>query len=74
MIKKVVRIRCDECLKEFKRDDYVTVLTPRMEYKNGGVIEHVCRNCYNKDCLGLDHVERSAESMTKEWKEANGEG
>ncbi len=73
MIKKVVRIRCDECLQEFKKNDYVTVLTPRMEYPNGGLIEHVCRNCYNKDCVGLEHVERTAESLTKEWKEKNGE-
>lgn len=71
MIKAVVRIRCDECFKEFERTDYVTVLTPHMEYANGGVIEHVCRNCYNKDCIGLEHVERTAESLTKEWKESN---
>ncbi len=70
MIKKVVRIRCDECFKEFQRGDYVTVLTPRMEYPNG-IIEHVCRNCYNKDCIGLACVERTAESLTREWKETN---
>lgn len=73
MIKRVVRIRCDECFKEFRRDDYVTVLTPRMEYPNGGLIEHVCRNCYNKDCVGLPHVERKAEELTKEWKVDNDE-
>lgn len=73
MIKRVVRIRCDECLQEFKKNDYVTVLKPKMVYANGGVIEHVCRNCYNKDCVGLEHVERTAESLTREWKEQNEE-
>lgn len=73
MIKEVVRIRCDECFTEFKRNDYVTVLTPRMEYEKG-TIEHVCRNCYNKDCIGLEHVEKTAEALTKEWKEAKQKG
>lgn len=72
MIKKVVRIRCDECFNEFQRGDYVTVLTPRMEY-DSGVIEHVCRNCYNKDCIGLGYVERTAEVLTREWKNTTGE-
>lgn len=72
MIKTVVRIRCDECMKEFKRNDYVTVLTPSMKYRNEGVIEHICRNCYNRDCIGLEHIEITAEALTKEWKEKNG--
>ncbi len=72
MIKKVIRIRCDECFVEFKRADYVTVLTPRLEYPTG-LIEHICRNCYNKGYLGHDNVERTAESLTKEWKEISSE-
>lgn len=69
MIKKVVRIRCDECFLEFKRHDFVTVLTPKLEYPNGADVEHVCRNCYNKGYMGLPHTEQTAESLTRIWKD-----
>lgn len=72
MIKRVVRIRCDACFTEFKRNDFVTVLRPKMEFAGGVFIEHVCRNCYNDGYMGLSHQEIRAEALTKEWKDSNG--
>jgi hypothetical protein len=72
MIKQLTRIRCDECFTEFERNEKVIVLTPIMLYTNGGKIEHVCQNCYNKDCQGLDYQVDNAENLTKKWKEERG--
>lgn len=71
MIKKVTRIRCDECFIEFEKCQTVIVLTPPMVYFGGGVIEHVCKSCYAKDCVGLDYITGVAIDLTKEWKESN---
>lgn len=71
MIRKVTRIRCDECFLEFERDQIVCVLNPPMVYINGGLIEHVCKSCYERDCLGLDYERNAEEYLTKKWKEEN---
>lgn len=71
MIKKVVRVRCDECFMEFERDQVVMVLSPPMMYINGGLIEHVCKSCYYKDCVGLEYIQDVASNLTKKWKESN---